>query len=700
MSRRTRRARTGAMLELWRPPERAGEPIGCLATTYTFHPGLFDEHCLGRFLEIESEPNRESLAFVSERESRLGGAYAGVLVDYTQAGVEHSLRWDVLPVRVSGKQHAKLSLLAWSRCIRIIVASANLTEPGYRRNREVAATVDLSPEEADRDLLMQAIAFLRDLLAFVPGAQDDTPEVGRASDYLSQVERQAETWERPRRKTVVRQQLACTLPAVPSGSGPRSSLDETVEACRRGGRSPNEAWVASPFFDVDDDSARVVAALCKSMARGLTRKIRFCVPAVRDEGETDVSRLAAPHAITRIPLQYRGSVSVAVLPDFDDEENPRCWHAKMLALRGDGYTALLVGSSNFTCAGMGAAPYRNAEANLLTIVDRVEFGRKAGALEEIWSEMEPVVDPDASEWLGSRPEADEEAGSVVSSLPAGFVSGTYRAGNDREIVLRFDSARLPTEWRIHACGQDRRELLTESAWAERGSRSVVALPWSPAQPPDRLLVVWDGEEAFMPLNVENERQLQAPEVLAQLSADDILAILAAADSSTAIRNRVGDRQPSDGFDADLDSATPIDLDPLRRHDLQATFLRRVRRRARVLARLREKLERPVWGWGALNWRLRGMIGIEALADRRAMEISTSAGNADEALLTLADLLIVLHEVDYEPSDGALSKQEFDDEFRPFLRELAAKLGKQVAAHESNISPEPMRFWRRVLYRCR
>ena len=693
------------MLELWRPPEDAGEPIGCLATTYTFDPSLFDEPCLGRFLEIESEPDREDLAFLLERENRLGCVYVGVLVDHTQAGVSHSLRWDVLPVRVrAGKQHAKLSLLAWSRHIRIIVASANLTEPGYRANREVAATVDLSPTEADGDLLIQAITFLRDLLALVPGAQDDPPDVRRASAYLWQVERLAETWVRPRRKAVVRQQLACTLPAVRSENVPRSSLDEAVEACRRSGRSPHEAWVASPFFDVDDDSGRVAVALCKSMARGRTRKIRFCVPAARDEGETAVPRLAAPEAIRLAPLQYRGHVSVAVLPDFDDDKNHRFWHAKMLALRGDGYTALMAGSSNFTCAGMGASANRNAEANLLTVVDRAPYGRETSTLEAIWSEMDPVVDPGAAEWLGSQPESDEEEGAVVSSLPAGFLSGTYRAGDAREIVLRFDPSSLPRQWRIHACGRDESELLTESLWMETGSGSVVTLPWSPLEPPDRLLVVWGGEEAFLPLNVEDGQQLPPPARLEKMSADDMLWILAAADPSAAFRVWARDQQPSDRFDTDVDSATPVDLNPLRRHDLQVTFLYRIRRRARILAQLRANLQRPVWGRRALDWRLRGMIGIEALSQCLVRDIATSSDAGDEAraeaLLTLADFLLVLHEVDYVPSDGSLSKQEFDTAFRLFLRELADRLQEQVAAQQSNISPEPLGFWLRVLDKCR
>ena len=306
----------------------------------------------------------------------------------------------------------------------------------------------------------------------------------------------------------------------------------------------------------------------------------------------------------------------------------------------------------------------------------------------------------AVEWLGSQPETDEEEAAVVSSLPAGFVSGTYRAGDDRKIVLRLDPARLPPQWRIHACGRDERGLLTASVWAEAGSRSVVTLPWLPLQPPDRLLVVWDGDEAFLPLNVEDGQQLPPPARLERMSADDMLWILAAADPSAAFRVWARDQQPSDRFDTDVDSATPIDLNPLRRHDLQVTFLYRIRRRARILTQLRANLQRPVWGRRALDWRLRGMIGIEALAQRLVRDIATSSDVQDEALLTLADFLIVLHEVDYVPSDGSLSKQEFDAEFRLFLRELAGKLQEQVAAQQSNISPEPMGFWLRVLDKCR
>ncbi len=704
MKKRNSGSSRGAMLDLWRSPEGAGDPVGCLATTYTFHPGLFDEQCLARFLEIESEPDREDLAFLLERETRLGGVYAGVLVDHTQAGVEHSLRWDVLPVRVrAGKQHAKISLLSWTRRLRIIIASANLTEAGYRSNFEVAAAVDLGPDDADLSMLGDAVTFLRKLVAFVPGADDDLPEVHRLRVFLDQVERQAGGWRRPGRGGRVRRQLVFTLPPIPGGSaqGGLSSLEQTVAACRKRGGSPAEAWVASPFFDDDDDTddSRVTAALCKRLGRGKTRDVTFCVPALRDGSPGATPRLMAPRSLVRTAEKYQARVRVEMLPPVDDDKNARPWHAKMLTLRAEAYLALMIGSSNFTCAGMGVTPHRHAEANLLTLVDRVASGRESGRLEAIWPEMEMVTDPDAAEWLGAKPEEEDEQ-ETATALPAGFLSATYRAGEVRQIVLRLDAAHLPADWQVHACGRDERELLTDATWREAGQPREIVVDWDAAQPPDRLLVRWAEGEAFVPLNVEDSRALPPPAKLKEMSADEMLWILATVDPSAAFRAWARRQQSSELFDDEVDSATPPDLDPLRRYDLQATFLHRIRRRARVLGQLRANLERPVWSRQALEWRLRGLIGVEQLADRFARELAGAGSATDEALLTLADFLIVLREVDYQLTDGALPKDQFDELFRPFLPEIADRLAQQVNAEKDRLSVDVIGFWDRVMERCR
>jgi hypothetical protein len=688
------------MLDLWRPPKDAGDPIGCLATTYTFAPGLFDEQCLARFLEIESEPNREDLAFLLERESRLGGVYAGVLVDHTQAGVEHSLRWDVLPVRIhGGKQHAKLSLLVWSRHVRVIVASANLTDPGYRSNYEVASTVDFSAQDADVGMLAEAVGFLQVLLQLVPGAAESPPEIMRAEAFLKQVLQLVKLWKPAGRRGNVRQHFVFTLPANGAGQSERSSLDEAIQVCRRRASSPNEIWVASPFFDLDEDNCRVAAATCKLMARGAKRDISFFVPAVRDESESDVPRLAAPKSLLVTAAKYEATVGVYVLPLDDPDRNRRPWHAKMLGMFTGGYSALMIGSSNFTCAGMGVGRYRNAEANIFTIADRNAYSREAGLLESVWPELIPVDDPESAEWLGARPENDEEEQAKIPPLPAGFLSATYRAGDQRRIFLRLDPANLPADWRVYACGQDKPELLKAGQWREGGSHPLVELAWEPAQPPEKLLVHWCDKEAFLTLNVEDASRLPPPPLLESMSADDMLWILAAVDPSAAFRAWARQRQPSGLFDTDLDSATPVDLDPLRRYDLQTTFLHRIRRRARVLAQLRANLQRPVAGPQSLEWRLRGMIGIEPLAERLALELARNQVPPDEALLTLADFMIVLHEVDYQSADGSLSRKAFNEVFQLFLKKLLGKLDQAVESQADKISVEAMGFWKRVIKRC-
>lgn len=707
MSKRSKRSTPGTMLELWRPPQNAGDPVGCLATTYTFKPGLFDEQCLARFLEIESEPNREDLAFLLERETRLGGVYAGVLVDHTQAGVEHSLRWDVLPVRLRGKQHAKVSLLAWTRYVRIIVASANLTEAGYRFNHEVAIALDSTPAQAQLDEVEAACEFLRCLLAFVPGAAPDVPGIRRALAFLDEIDNQISDW-RPRRTVKgLRQHLVFTLPGREEnpatgevGFDARSALGEAIARCRKYGRSPNEAWIASPFFDeCEGEADAATASLCKAMVRGATRRLTFCIPAI---GESDARalRLAAPASLLHTPDRYSAEARFEVLPQHDRDKNARPWHAKMLALLSDRYSALVAGSSNFTRAGLGIGSRRNAEANVLIIAERRPHAREPRELEAVWPDMHLIDQPEEAEWQGPRPEFEEEEVARELPLPAGFLSATYRAGDERQLVLRLDPSRLPEVWSVRSCGQEATDLLDSHQWLNDGSRATVGVPWRSVQPPEMLLVRWPAGEAFWALNVEDAQQLPPPAELAKMSADDMLLILAASDPSAAFRAWAKRQQAANVFDDELDSAMPTDLDPLRRYDLRTTFLRRIRSRARILARLRQNLERPAFSVQVLQWRMEGFIGIKPLAERLAREVAESDGKIDEALLTLADFLIVLREVDYAPTDGALPKAKFDRIYRSFLQDLVRELDQQVLLLRGRIGGDLLGFWTRTIERCR
>jgi len=713
MAKRKKGKTSGTMLELWRPPSGAGDAVGCMATTFTFQPALFDEQCLARFLEVDSEPDREDIAFLLERETRLGAVYAGVMVDHTQSGVEHSLRWDVLPVRIPrAKQHAKLSVLAWQNHVRLLVASANLTQQGYRLNQEVCVAIDSNPDEAEIDLVTQAIDFLRHLLAFVPGARTDIAEGTRACDFLNQVQEMVKSWIPTAHTKGQRQTLVFSLPATKQNNvtgetsfdGHRAMAD-VLSNCSRKNGAPEHVWIASPFFDVDDATDVATETLCKAMARGGSRHLDFCVPSLGDASE-DFCRLAAPSSLQKTAEKY-ANTGFSILPQKDKDSNSRPWHAKMVSFyrqNGKAYSALMIGSSNFTRAGMGIGAIRNAEANLLTVADHLPRARLPRHIDEVWPEMVVVENLDIVEWKGATKELVEEQQALCIPVPAGFLSATYRAGDRRELILRFDADHLPNDWSIFATGQNNIALLGSEQWKHKGEKPVLTLHWEPLLPPDKILIQWVGKEcveyeAFLPLNVEDANDLPPPAELAGMSADDMLLILAASDPSGAFRAWAKKQQLEVVFDEELDAATPPDLDPLRRYELGTTFLRRVRSRARILARLRTNLQRPAWSEQALLWRLEGFIGIRPLAERVLGEVLEKEDSADEALLTLADLIILLCEVEYEPEEGSISREDFDDIYEPFLKKLITEIDSKIRSQRQGVGRDVLAFWKRVVDRC-
>ena len=96
----------------------AGDPVACLATTFTFDPDFFEEECLARFLGLDSAVLSDSGAadaayYVIQREEALEEARATVLVDRAEASAATSHRWDVVATGAprGGVQHAKVSVL-------------------------------------------------------------------------------------------------------------------------------------------------------------------------------------------------------------------------------------------------------------------------------------------------------------------------------------------------------------------------------------------------------------------------------------------------------------------------------------------------------------------------------------------------------------------------------------------------------------
>jgi len=94
-----------------------------------------------------------------------------------------------------------------------------------------------------------------------------------------------------------------------------------------------------------------------------------------------------------------------------------------------------------------------------------------------------------------------------------------------------------------------------------------------------------------------------------------------------------------------------------------------------------------------------LLGVQSLADRLVREAVKSDGAIEEALLTLADFLIVLREVKYQPANGALSAAEFNEEFQSFLVNAAGTMWAKLESHQYRVAEDLWGFWERVVEQC-
>ncbi|NUP97399.1 MAG: CPBP family intramembrane metalloprotease [Planctomycetaceae bacterium] len=382
MSTKTVEPRGTRLLSFWEPPDEAGPPIGCVASTYTFDGPFFEEHCLGRFAGIESDPNEDRRAYLIEREEKLAQVYSCVLVDRAHVTPHRSLRWNLLPVSVPGGgiQHSKLALLVWERHVRLLVGSANLTEPGYRSNYEQMAALDFTPEgDLPRGLLEDAIAHLERTRSFVPEGVQRTAHPGQAlREFLRRASRHVSSWaDRGWAPGAVRAELLCVHP------GSKSLLDQLAERTWSG-TGADIVHAMSPFFDLGTGARTLLTKLLRIMSVQGERRIEFFVGGRRlPDGALE---LDAPESI-REPAGKSVEHVFHLVHARDELGEPRALHAKSLWLQRGDRAVCAVGSSNFTTAGTGAGGgATNLEANVAYVLPPASRNAEWKSIAASWPE--------------------------------------------------------------------------------------------------------------------------------------------------------------------------------------------------------------------------------------------------------------------------------------------------------------------------
>lgn len=643
------------LLDLWSAPAGAGDPVALLTTSFTFDSDFFEAECLGRFAGVQSKLGEGSamkdLAYLLELEERLAELDVTVLVDRSFQSEGHPLRIDVLPIgRRGGLLHAKAALLVWKGWVRFFLGSANLTPAGYRRQIESATVFDAHAGSAvPRPFFDETIARLAELVALVPDDGLAEGPYARAARTLAAARRELEAISLPPRWPG---RLDARVVLSQPGHSALGLLDELWK-----GGPARCATVLSPFFDTTEDANLPMKELARRLAQRGERAIYVLLP-VDDSGS---------RAVVQAPASLRSAAPPGVALELrifegDEEEDRRRLHAKGILLESDAWLVALLGSSNFTTAGLGLSETHGHLELDLGFAAPIESPEGKTLLDLFDLAIGDPFDDEAVDW---RAEADDEEAPVL--LPWGFQRALLDPGPPRRVELKLIPAELPDSWSLRA--SDGKVLLDSVSWVERGSPESIELPLPGAEATFALLVTWTAEgierSIAWAMNVTDRGKLPPRDELCDLTVEEILRALSSSRPIhealiAALERRAAKRH-----------ATGLELDPLKRYSSSGHLIARTRDFSRALAGLKRHLSRPAFSLSSLHWRL-ATAPWSPLALSRALlkEADSQRALPGEAAFRLAELARALRTIDWaelcrglEPEAAKLEVREVLDELR-------------------------------------
>jgi hypothetical protein len=651
------------LLEKWLPDDGFGDPVACIATSFTFDPDFFAADCLARFLTISTrDPEGSSgldIAGLLEEEEKLATTQVSVLVDQSCQPNVRNLRWDLLPVRVPyALLHAKVAVLLWEKATRVIIGSANLTEAGYRRQVEVAVAFELDEScSVPRSVLRDLATELRDFVALSPGDPTRPGPHARALGTIALFEQRIDA------APLVDSNSRGTRFFLGSTGRGRSLLDGFPKVWS--GMKPHSLTALSPFWDKDGASAgakALFAPIERERDRGTPLTSTFVVPVHAQLGHetvlapVDLAECAPPSIDHRVVAYGSSSDKSATDPD-------RRVHAKCLQYQSSDWIATAIGSSNMTRKGLGIDPRPHREINLwigarLTSPE----GKALKKLIPLGSEIS-----DDAEWVTEDRDEDEPD---VSPLHSAFLQALVVSPT--QVELSFAVGDLPSEWRIVWArgGEGSIELMNNTTWTSRGlpAEVVIELEDSQRRLPTVLNVEWSTptglSRAIWIVNIADSSFLTSPIELRSLSVDVLLAVLA---STRPLRQALEDELAKKVAGADK---LADELDPLKRFDSSGFLLQRIRRSSAALWGIERRLNQRIHSIDSLEWRLSGTLGPEHIGQLLVESAGTDGRLHGETRFLLAELALTVSRIPWSMLAADESREDVHSRVRICLARLS------------------------------
>lgn len=295
-----------------------------LICTFAFDSKFFEDYCLEKLRSINTNGN---ITIIVDR-----GIYEkSILGPESERPTKANLRYLLHPVSIPGRFHSKLFLLARRNRGKLILGSANLTEPGITSNAEMMASFNFEEgkDEAFKPLFQAAFRYLLEI--------DKRFGTRTLDSNFSAVMREV-PW------LVPEQDLGQPYPAFLHNLD--TPLWEQIVASVSG---PVETiYVLSRYFDA---KTTIIDTVNNALS---PRRIRIFT----QNGITTLTPQWLRH-----PLSKEGKLEINLCRFFDgDHAQPL--HAKAIVIEKDGKCDVFFGSANFTSAAL-LRTIRNGNAEIL-----------------------------------------------------------------------------------------------------------------------------------------------------------------------------------------------------------------------------------------------------------------------------------------------------------------------------------------------
>lgn len=686
--RREKKTATAKLLDAWRPPEGAGTPIGCVATSFTFSPVFFEEECLGRFLQLQSDANDDGPLYVIEREEKLADVRCvAALVDAHHCKGARSLRWDLLPARVPGAiLHAKISLLRWQHRIRLIVASANLTEDGYRRNQEVFGILEyLEGGSAPLAVLDETVTFLHQAVSFAaPDAPEAAPAVVRWDEFLDGVVDVSRTWGATGAPSGNKQPR---VHAILTGREWPSALHQVTDAWPEA-VYPEDAVVTSPFFDPPGAPNQPAFELWRHLRQRGPARVTFNISAEETSQKKELFLHAPEEILKAKPNRPQTGIQICWFREHPEDKQGifRHLHLKSIRFEGREWIGHLIGSGNFTSAGLGLSKSPNLEANLFYLAHKIGMAKLAEQLRRAVPKGELISQDVKLLWQPPDETGEDAPAEDNVALPAAFGLATYDWQDNEAFIILQISGTPPDGWRVYIPGENGALLYGHQRWADDAHPASIRLPWTSEMPPSGLEVAWSGcvARAWWPVNVCRAASLPPPAELKDLPLDVLVHVLTSARPlHVVLKDWLARKRPN------VNEVLTGPYDPHKAVDTSGFLLQKTYRVTAALIGLREKLQRPVASEDALAWRLRGPVGVMAVAKA----IGRDARSVEEEAFLLTELALEIGRLTPETASGCLPV----DRVRQAIGSVADELRQMASLHLDKV-PESLRRYVKTAFK--